>query len=108
MSINLTAATFRLGRNGGRQVSAREGQRSSPNYCVMWFGRYIRTLGSPRILRFLGLSDPSMHGFHQLDNGAYIDIPKARFAEIIQSSSDNHAAEKALGFIKNRCSADAV
>jgi len=49
-----------------------------------------------------------MHGFHQLDNGAYIDIPKARFAEIIQSSSDNHAAEKALGFIKNRCSADAV
>src|ERR1700735_3082054 len=49
-----------------------------------------------------------MNGFHQLDDVKNIDVPEGRVAEIIQTSSADHSAKTAHGFVKNRCAAYAV
>ena len=49
-----------------------------------------------------------MHGFHKLNDVKNIDVPERCISEIIQPSPNDHATKPARGFVKNRCTTNAV
>jgi hypothetical protein len=49
-----------------------------------------------------------MHSFQKLHDVKNIDVPESCIAEIIQASSNDHAAKSTTSFVKNRGAANTV